>query len=83
MQTIKLEIEDHIYKRIVDSGIDLQDKLREIMYEFLDDDYPVVTTEEAKRRVSKAVKSYQDKSIKTVSHDDMWNKIESDCKVAI
>ncbi len=83
MQTIKIEIEDHIYKKVVDSGVNLQERFKEMIYDFLDDGYPAITTEEAKRRIAKAVKSYKDKSMKTVLHKDMWNDIESDCKVTI
>ena len=60
MQTIKIELEDHIYKRVVDSGVNLQEKFKEMIYDFLDDGYPAVSTEEAKKRVAKAVKDVRD-----------------------
>ena len=56
MQTIKIELEDHIYKRVIDSGVNLQEKFKEMIYDFLDDGYPAITTEEARKRVAKAVK---------------------------
>ena len=83
MQTIKIELEDHIYKKVVDSGVNLQERFKEMIYDFLDDGYPAITTEEAKRRVSNAVKSYKDKSMKTIPHENMWNDIESDCRVIV
>ena len=60
MQIIKIELEDHIYKRVVDSGVNLQEKFKEMIYDFLDDGYPAVSTEEAKKRVAKAVKDVRD-----------------------
>ncbi len=62
MQTIKIELEDHIYKRAIDSGVNLQEKFKEMIYDVLDDGYPAITTEEAKRRVAKAVKDVRDGS---------------------
>ena len=60
MQTIKIELEDHIYKRVIDSGVNLQEKFKEMIYDFLDDGYPAITTEEARKRVAKAVKDIRD-----------------------
>ena len=60
MQTIKIELEDHIYKRVIDSGVNLQEKFKEMIYDFLDDGYPAITTEEARKRVVKAVKDIRD-----------------------
>ena len=62
MQTIKIELEDHIYKRVIDSGVNLQEKFKEMIYDFLDDGYPAITTEEARKRVAKAVKDVRDGS---------------------
>jgi len=62
MQTIKIELEDHIYKIVIDSGVNLQEKFKEMIYDFLDDGYPAITTEEARKRVAKAVKDVRDGS---------------------
>ena len=40
--------------------------------DFVDDGYPAITIEEAKRRVSKAVEEYRNGTMKTVSHDKVW-----------
>ncbi len=44
---------------------------------FVDDGYPAISTEEAKKRVSHAVESYRNGSMKTVSHNDIWNDIDN------
>ncbi len=62
MQTIKIELEDHIYKKVIDSGVNIQEKFKEMIYDFLDDGYPAITVEEAKKRVAKAVKDVRDGS---------------------
>ena len=59
MQTIKIELEDIMYKNIVHSGVDIQAKIKEFLVEFVDDGYPAITTEEAKKRVSEAVEEYR------------------------
>ncbi len=82
MQTIKIKIDDHIYKKVVKSGVNLQEKFKEMVYDMLDDGYPSISTKEAKSRVKNAVRSYKDGTMKTISHNDIWESIESDCKAA-
>jgi len=76
MHTIKLQLDDNLYEDITQSGIDIKEKFKEFLMDFADDGYPAISTEEAKRRVSHAVESYRDGSMKTVSHNDMWNEID-------
>lgn len=61
MQTIKLEIENSIYEDIMDGGIDIQKKFNEFLKQFaiIDDGYPAIGTDEAKRRVAEAVEEYR------------------------
>ena len=61
MQTIKIEIEDNLYQSIVDSGINIQEKLKDMMYDLIDDGYPAISTIEAKKRVFNAVERYESK----------------------
>lgn len=61
MQTIKIEIEDNLYQNIVDSGINIQEKLKDMVYDLIDDGYPSLSTQEAKKRVSDAVERYESK----------------------
>ena len=77
MQTIKLQLEDSVYQNFVKSGIDIQSKFKEFLADFVDDGYPAITTDEAKRRVAKAVKSHQNGTMKTVSHEDLWDQMDS------
>lgn len=59
MQTIQLQIEDDIYEAIKQQGIDLKAKVYELIDTLVDDGYPSITTQEAKRRVSEAVERYR------------------------
>ena len=58
MQTIKLQLEDNLYENILHNGIDIQAKFKEFLSDFIDDGYPSISTEEAKKRVSEAVEDY-------------------------
>ena len=58
MQTIKLQLEDNLYKNILNSGIDVQAKFKEFLFDLVDDGYPSISMEEAKKRVSEAVEDY-------------------------
>ena len=59
MQTIKIEIEDSLYENLVAKGIDIQSKIKEFIYETIDDGYPAISFEEAKQRVADAVERYK------------------------
>ncbi|PHQ88467.1 MAG: hypothetical protein COB42_08775 [Sulfurimonas sp.] len=80
MQTIKLELEDNIYQNIVKSGIDIQSKFKEFLFDLVDDSYPAISTKEAKERVAKAVEEYTNGNMKTVSHDDVWAEVDAHAK---
>jgi len=59
MQTLKIELEDSVYQNVLQSGIDIQEKVREFLFELVDDGYPAITTQEAKKRVSDAINRYE------------------------
>jgi polyhydroxyalkanoate synthesis regulator phasin len=59
MQIIKLELDDKMYQTIVKSGIDVQSKFKEFLFDLIDDGYPAISTQEAKKRVSDAVNRYK------------------------
>lgn len=80
MHTIKLQIEDELYENIKDHQVDIQSKFKEFLFNLTDDGFPLISKEDAKNRISKAVESYKDGTMQTVSHDDMWSSIDSDCK---
>lgn len=58
MRTIKLQLEDNLYTNILNSGIDVQAKFKEFLSDLVDDGYPSISMEEAKKRVSEAVEDY-------------------------
>lgn len=60
MQTLKIELEDGVYQNIVQSGIDIQEKFKEFLFDLVDDGYPVITADEANKRVLDAVEKYKD-----------------------
>ena len=81
MHTINFQIQDDLYESISSKGLDINKKVQEFLYTLVDDGYPSIGTEEAKRRVSDAVAQYRNGTMKTVPHNEMWDKIEADCKV--
>jgi hypothetical protein len=81
MQTLQFQVQDDVYQDIIDRGIDIQSRFKEFLFELRDDGYPSISTEEAKQRVSDAVDRYRNGMMETISHDDMWNTIDMDCKV--
>jgi polyhydroxyalkanoate synthesis regulator phasin len=78
MQTLKIELEDGVYQNIVHSGIDIQEKVKEFLFDLVDDGYPAITTQEAKKRVSDAVKRYEKnpESFTELTSKD-WDDIET------
>ncbi len=83
MHTIKLQLDDNLYEEITQSGIDIKEKFKEFLMDFVDDGYPAITTEEAKKRVSKAVEEYRNGTMKTVPHDKAWADIDTYTKSKI
>lgn len=59
MHTIKLQLDDNLYEEIAQSGIDIKEKFKEFLIDFVDDGYPAISTQEAKKRVSKAIERYE------------------------
>ena len=80
MHTIKLQLDDSLYEEMVRSGIDIKEKFQEFLADYVDDSYPAISTEEAKKRVGEAVEAYRNETMKTVSHEDVWANIESHTK---
>jgi hypothetical protein len=83
MQTIQFQIEDELYENIKDHHIDLQSKFKEFLSNLTDDGFPDISMDEAKKRVSESVQSYKNGTMQTVSHNDMWSNINSDCKAKV
>ena len=78
MQTLKIELEDSMYQNIVHSGVDIQAKVKEFLFDLVDDGYPAISTEEAKKRVSDAVQRYRTNPESfTEFTDDYWNDLDT------
>jgi polyhydroxyalkanoate synthesis regulator phasin len=59
VQTIQLQIDDDIYEPIKQQGIDLKAKVYELIDGLVDDGYPSISMQEAKKRVANAVERYR------------------------
>lgn len=62
MHTIHLQVQDTIYDKIVNSGIDIQGRFDEFIADLIDDGYPSITKSEAARRVADSMERYQSQS---------------------
>ncbi len=77
MHTITLQIDDNLYEDITQNGIDIKEKFKEFLTDFIDDGYPAISTEEAKKRVTDAVNRYRSQpESATELNDDFWNDTE-------
>ena len=80
MQTINLNIENEIYEDIKRAGIDIQKKFNEFLsqFAFVDDGYPAIGTDEAKRRVAEALEHYRRSPEDFTSYDDSyWDDLDA------
>ena len=62
MHTIHLQVQDTIYDKIVNSGIDIQGRFDEFIADLIDDGYPSISKSEATRRVADSMERYQNHS---------------------
>ena len=77
MHTIKLQLDDNLYENITQNGIDIKEKFKEFLIDFVDDGYPTITTEEAKKRVTDTINKYRNEPQSfTELNDDFWNDTE-------
>jgi len=79
MQTIQFQIEDDLYKSLLSRGINLQVKFQDFLMDLVDDGYPSISTDEAKKRVAKAIDDYKhnrDKSFSLLG-DDFWSELNN------
>lgn len=59
MATLKIELNDELYKDLKDSNINVQEKIKDYLQNLLDDGYPAISTSKAKKRVEDAVNRYR------------------------
>ncbi|MBD3793063.1 MAG: hypothetical protein IE889_02730 [Campylobacterales bacterium] len=79
MVTIPLKIENSIYEDMVRGGVDIQKKFNEFLsqFAFVDDGYPTIGTEEAKRRVAETVEHYRRNPEDFTPFDDAyWDSLD-------
>jgi hypothetical protein len=77
MQTIQLQLDDSLYKRLVTNNIDIQEEAYRHLEECIEDDgYPAISFEEAKKRVTEAFEDYQENGMKNCVAVDknFWNE---------
>ncbi len=77
MHSIKLNIPDNLYPKLINSKIDIQLQFEEFLYDLLDDGYPSISTNEAKQRVSEAVKKYKSGKLETIPYEEGMDKIDN------
>ena len=77
MRTLKIELEDSVYQNVVQSGIDVQEKVKEFLFELVDDGYPAITTDEAKKRVVDAVQKYQNRTGTYLNEQEYENRMHA------
>ena len=78
MQTINLQIDSSIYEEMIKSGVNIQNKFNEFLsqFAFVDDGYPTIGTEEAKRRVAEAVEHYKKHPEDFVPYSEGMDRID-------
>ncbi len=59
MHTIHLHVQDTIYDKIINSGIDIQGRFDEFILDLMDEGYPTIPKSEAIRRVADGMERYQ------------------------
>ena len=82
MQTLKIELSDELYEDLKSTNLDIQSKIRNYLINLVDDGYPSISTDEAKKRVSDAVDRYRNGTGSYTSYDnnfvvEMENYIQS------
>jgi len=59
VHTIKLQIQDDLYELITSKGYDINAKIKEFLHSLANDEYPSISTQEARKRVGDAVDRYK------------------------
>lgn len=79
MHSLILKVEDRFYTQLL-SFLKQNRQQVNIIEDVKDNGYPAISTQEAKKRVSEAVESYENGTIKTISHDKIWESIDTECE---
>ncbi len=75
MQTVQIQINDDLYEHLSAHNIDIQAKIKDYLLALVGtNNYPSISTEEAKKRVSDAIDRYESGSGQHVSLDSNYAK---------
>jgi hypothetical protein len=78
MATIEIEVDDKLFENIQKQGVDLQVEFNDFLLNLVDDGYPAISTEEAKKRISEEIEDYNKNGMKNceVLDNKFWDDIE-------
>jgi len=78
MQTIQVQVNDFLYKQLVEQNVDIQETVGDYLTDYVEDDgYTAISFEEAQKRVTEAVEDYRSGNMETVAVDKaFWDDIE-------
>jgi len=77
MQTIQVQVNDFLYKQLVEQNVDIQETVGDYLTDYVEDGgYPAISFEEAKKRVTQAFEDYQENGMKNCVPVDknFWNE---------
>ncbi len=77
MHTVKLQLEDKLYVNILSRGIDIQERFKTFLLGVVDDGYPIITSEEAVKRVQKAVREVENGEADLLGQDEQDNEMNA------
>ena len=69
MKTLQIEIQDDLYNTIKDSSIDINNKVKEFLYNLVDDGYSTISTSQARSRVAQSIENYKNNNTKYSKYD--------------
>ena len=72
MRTLKIELSDELYEGLKSTNLDIQSKIKDYIATLVDDGYPSISTDEAKKRVSDAVDRYRNGTGNYLNDDEYF-----------
>ncbi len=76
---ISLNIQDDVYKQLVNAGVDMQSKINEYLVSLVDKKNDYINSnqfQEDKAYFHKALKDIESGKTKPLSHTEVWTEIE-------
>lgn len=81
---ISIHIQDDLYKKVVESGVDMQSKFNEYLVTLLDKKESYLNSkqfEEDKIYLHDALDEIESGKVKPLSHHDVWQQIDDHTKI--